>query len=116
MPVRMDSEKAAPMLRPSMKLCTPSPKMIIQATVAMGDWLCSKERDTCGVQWKNTDKWIAGQVDQALSKWVRFAGTNRGGVAELPCVLISKLCVKMDQSDSSQSVVQNRKRYIVVNI
>ncbi len=34
-PVRMDSEKAAPMLSPSMKLCIPSPKMIIQATVAM---------------------------------------------------------------------------------
>ena len=36
-PVRMDSEKAAPMERPSMKLCTPSPKMIIHATVAT--WL-----------------------------------------------------------------------------
>ena len=34
-PVRMDSEKAAPMERPSMKLWIPSPKMIIQATVAM---------------------------------------------------------------------------------
>jgi hypothetical protein len=37
MPVRMDSEKAAPMDRPSMKLWTPSPKMIIQATVAILD-------------------------------------------------------------------------------
>jgi hypothetical protein len=37
MPVRMDSEKAAPMERPSMKLWTPSPKMIIQATVAILD-------------------------------------------------------------------------------
>jgi hypothetical protein len=36
MPVRMDSVKAAPMDSPSMKLWTPSPKMIIQATVAMG--------------------------------------------------------------------------------
>jgi hypothetical protein len=33
----MDSEKAAPMERPSMKLCTPSPKMIIHATVAIFD-------------------------------------------------------------------------------
>ena len=46
MPVRMDSEKAAPMLRPSMKLWTPSPKMIIQATVAIGEWLRSRERET----------------------------------------------------------------------
>ena len=34
-PVKMESEKAAPMLNPSMKLWMPSPKMIIQATVAI---------------------------------------------------------------------------------
>ena len=33
-PATMLSEKAAPMDKPSIKLCTPSPKMIIQATVA----------------------------------------------------------------------------------
>ena len=37
MPERMDSVKAAPMDNPSMKLWSPSPKMTIQATVAMSD-------------------------------------------------------------------------------
>lgn len=35
LPVSIDSEKAAPMESPSIKLCMPSPKMIIQATVAI---------------------------------------------------------------------------------
>ncbi|CAN8010832.1 unnamed protein product [Ixodes pacificus] len=33
-PARRLSEKAAPMERPSMKLCMPSPKITIQATAA----------------------------------------------------------------------------------
>ena len=35
MPLMIDSLNAAPMLSPSMKLCRPSPKIIIQATVAI---------------------------------------------------------------------------------
>ena len=36
-PVKILSVKAAPIERPSIKLCTPSPKMIIHATVAIFD-------------------------------------------------------------------------------